>query len=168
MTEILKAETLKQIADIEEMAREIWTDHYVPVVGQQQVDYMLEKFQSERAILNQLSEGYEYYLLMQDGENAGYMAVVPTPETNQLMISKLYVSKSARGGGLGRKMVAFAEDICKEQGLSGVWLTVNKNNRSSIDWYIRSGFKNAGSIVMDIGNGFVMDDYRMEKTVIPL
>jgi hypothetical protein len=27
------------------------------------------------------------------------------------------------------------------------------------------GFRNVGSLVQDIGNGFVMDDYKMEKTV---
>ncbi|QHI70572.1 GNAT family N-acetyltransferase [Tichowtungia aerotolerans] len=166
MTNIIKVETPEQIADTAELAREIWTKHYIPIVGQALVDYMLENFQSEHAIESQLTAGYEYYLIIQNNENAGYIALVPNPEANELMISKLYVSKSVRGQGLGQTMLQFAEDICRERGLTTLWLTVNKNNAGSIKWYIRSGFRNAESIVQDIGNGFVMDDYRMEKTVV--
>ena len=36
---------------------------------------------------------------------------------------------------------------------------------NSIAWYTRMGFRNAGPIVQDIGAGYVMDDYRMEKVV---
>jgi len=42
------------------LAREIWTDHYVPIIGQAQVDYMLDTFQREEAIAAQLAGGYEY------------------------------------------------------------------------------------------------------------
>lgn len=44
-------------------------------------------------------------------------------------------------------------------------LTVNKNNVKAIRAYEKTGFKNIGSLVQDIGNGFVMDDYKMEQTV---
>jgi len=46
-----------------------------------------------------------------------------------------------------------------------MWLTVNKNNSHSIAWYSRMGFTNAGPILQDIGGGFVMDDFRMEKSI---
>jgi len=47
-----------------------------------------------------------------------------------------------------------------------LWLTVNKDNADSIAFYRRVGFRIAGSSVMDIGGGFVMDDYRMVKGVV--
>lgn len=81
------------------------------------------------------------------------------------MISKIYVTKAGRGGGFGRKLLDFAEDVCRERQIPALWLTVNKNNTGSVAWYTRMGFKNAGAIVQDIGAGFVMDDYRMEKTI---
>ncbi len=28
------------------------------------------------------------------------------------------------------------------------------------------GFKNVGPLVTDIGNGYIMDDYQMEKTIL--
>jgi ribosomal protein S18 acetylase RimI-like enzyme len=81
------------------------------------------------------------------------------------MISKLYVRKSERGHGLGKKTLRFVENLGLQRGITRIWLTVNKNNAHSIAWYSRMGFRNAGSIIQDIGGGFVMDDFRLEKTI---
>jgi diamine N-acetyltransferase len=165
MTELTRVQTQEQISNIVNLAREIWTDHYVPIIGQKQVTYMLDKFQSQEAITAQLAGGYEYYIVTHDGQSMGYLAIVPNGDEDALMISKIYVTKSGRGRGLGRRMLSFAEEICRERRIKTLWLTVNKQNTDSIAWYIRMGFRNAGPIVQDIGAGFVMDDYRMEKTV---
>ena len=165
MTELTRVQTREQISNIVNLAREIWTDHYVPIIGQEQVAYMLDKFQSRDAITAQLADGYEYYIVTLDGQSMGYLAVVPDDDEDALMISKIYVTKPGRGRGLGRRMLAFAEDVCRQRRIKTLWLTVNKHNTDSIAWYTRMGFRNAGAIVQDIGAGFVMDDYRMEKTV---
>ena len=59
----------------------------------------------------------------------------------------------------------FIERLCRDRGLDFLWLTVNKGN-PSVQAYQRLGFSIAAEIVMDIGGGFVMDDYRMEKPVV--
>ena len=43
------------------------------------------------------------------------------------------------------------------------YLTVNKYNSSSIEVYKKRGFEITDAAVTDIGSGFVMDDYIMEK-----
>ncbi len=163
MTDMSRVRSREQISEVANLAREIWTDHYVPIIGQEQVDYMLAKFQSEPAIGTQLSEGYEYYMASRNGKCAGYMAIVPDAGTGMLLISKFYVLAAERGQGIGRTMLELAEAVCRERKLGALWLTVNKNNARSIAWYLRMGFRNRGSIVQDIGGGFIMDDYRMEK-----
>ncbi|NCA83730.1 MAG: GNAT family N-acetyltransferase, partial [Opitutae bacterium] len=56
-----RVESAEPIAAVAALAREIWTQHYVPIIGAAQVEYMLEKFQSAEAIARQLAgEGYEY------------------------------------------------------------------------------------------------------------
>jgi RimJ/RimL family protein N-acetyltransferase len=70
-----------------------------------------------------------------------------------------------RGKGYGGKTVEFLESLAREDGFKKITLTVNKYNSGSIKAYEKMGFKNVGSIVQDIGNGFVMDDYKMEKAV---
>jgi len=161
MIEIKKVISEQDVVDVAALAREIWTTHYVPIIGQAQVDYMLKKFQSFAVIMQQLQEGYEYYL----ADSSGYLAVVSDSAASSLMISKIYVKSGLRGQGIGRRMLDFAESLCRERELTILWLTVNKHNADSIAWYERMGFVNAGALVQDIGCGFVMDDFKMVKTL---
>ena len=160
---IVEVQSKEQVAEVARLADITWREHYIPIIGQAQVDYMLEKFQSEEAIADQIANGYEYFLLTEDGEGRGYLAVVKDENESSLFLSKIYVAKASQGKGYGRKLLAYAEDLCRQQNLKTLWLTVNKNNTTSIDWYLRMGFRNTGPIVQDIGGGFIMDDYRMEK-----
>ena len=164
-TNLVRVCSDEHISEVARLAREIWQEHYVSIIGRKQVEYMLEKFQSEQAIREQLAGGYEYYIAAHDGRNEGYMAVMPNIREATLMMSKIYVRKSARGCGIGRKMLAFAEDLCRRRSIKAICLTVNKNNSHSIQWYSRMGFVNTGPTIQDIGAGFVMDDYRMEKII---
>ena len=165
MIELRRIESEADIVEVARLAREIWEEHYVPIIGQAQVDYMLDKFQSEKAIDDQLAHGYEYYLAVSNGRSSGYVALAHDPDESTLMISKIYVQKAHRGRGYGKKMLELAEELCRERGAARLWLTVNKNNSQSIAWYERMGFVNAGPCVTDIGDGFVMDDFRMEKAI---
>ena len=162
-----RVDSVESIAEVAGLALEIWQEYYVPIVGQKQVDYMLEQFQSERAVAAQLAQSFEYYLVCQNRGNAGYFAVVPDAEKAALMLSKIYVRKSERGHGLGKKILEFIEDLGQKRGIKMLWLTVNKNNADSIAWYSLMGFRNAGAVIQNIGGGFVMDDFRMEKTLAP-
>lgn len=153
-----------QIGDVVRLAREIWQEHYAGLIGQEQVDYMLAKFQSDAAIAAQIGAGYAYYLMIYDGEPVGYFAVVPEPVASRMLLSKIYISAGVRGKGIGRQALEFVEGLCRQQGLQTLWLTVNKHN-PTLAWYRRRGFSCADSIIQDSGGGFVMDDYRMEKRV---
>ena len=70
-----------------QLAHSIWNDYYVPIIGQEQVNYMLDTFQSVPAITKQLKEGYHYFLAFSDDQALGYTAVVSND--NRLMLSKL-------------------------------------------------------------------------------
>ncbi len=155
--------TEHQIEIVESLAREIWPEHYISIIGRAQVDYMLERFQSKRAVLLQMKRGILYFLIQEDNEWIGYMAV--HPKGHELFLSKIYIKSSRRGKGYGRKAVQFAETLANERSLNKIVLTVNKNNLNSIKAYEKLGFKKTASLIQDIGNGFVMDDYRMEKSV---
>ena len=147
------------------LAHKIWNQHYVPIIGQDQVDYMVAKFQSESSISNQLKEGYLYFLIEYENKACGYLALDPNQETRKLMISKIYVDVDFRGHQLGAKLLEFTLEKAINKGFKTIWLTVNKNNINSIRWYQKKGFEIKDKIQIDIGNGFIMDDYLLEKTV---
>lgn len=60
-----------------------------------------------------------------------------------------------------------AEELARENGLGTVFLYVNRGNLNSVAAYRRSGFVVTERKVIDIGSGFVMDDYRMEQVLTP-
>lgn len=153
-----------QLALVEEMAAVIWQEHYTPIIGSDQVFYMLDKFQSVRAMREQLGQGYEYYVIKKENQRVGYLSFVK--RVDALFLSKVYVLKSFRRLGIGRAAMDFVEKSAIERNCSKVSLTVNKNNRNSIKAYEKAGYRNIESIVMDIGEGYVMDDYKFEKDIV--
>lgn len=161
---LVRVESREQIAAVAALARETWTRHYTPIIGAAQVAYMLERFQSAEAIARQIAEeGFEYYL----EPDAGYLALVPDVPARRVLLSKIYVREDRRGTGLGRAMVDWAQTRCAQLGCRELWLTVNKHNSGSIAFYERMGFHKTQAVVTGIGNGYVMDDWRMAKTVTP-
>ena len=163
MTDIKKANKTGDYELIEKLADIIWREHYIPIVGKPQIDYMLDKYQSVNAISNQVVEGYEYYTVFNKELPVGYMAL--RRESEHLFLSKIYVLRGYRGKGIGKKMMTFISNKATVYQLKFIRLTVNINNINSIKAYERLGFENVGPLVTDIGNGFVMDDYVMVKEI---
>jgi len=151
----------KAISQVAKLAKEIWNQHYLPIIGNEQVDYMLDKFQSENAIEQQIAEGYKYYLIidkkLDDQVESGYFSVKGKGE--KLFLSKLYVLDYCRGKGIGKQAINFIKSSFDNPVIQ---LTVNKSNSDSITFYKKVGFEIIDDVEMDIGNGFVMDDYVME------
>lgn len=160
-----EAVTDVQIEVTAALADVIWHEFFPSVLSTEQIDYMVEKFQSARAMKEQISsEGYRYYLLFGGGERVGYIAVRPDSD-GRLFLSKLYIKKEHRGKGYATEVFEFLKGYCRENGLSSVWLTVNRHNDGAVSVYEKRGFKKIGEGVTDIGNGFVMDDFYFQLDV---
>lgn len=148
-----------EIAAVARLAAEIWTQHYTPIIGAEQVAYMLGKFQNEGAISAQIAEGYAY-TLWNTSSPVGYLSLLHKEDC--LFISKIYLLHSERGKGYGKQMMHYAEAEATANKHKYIRLTVNKYNAKSIAAYEKLGFIKKREVVFDIGNGYVMDDYEME------
>ena len=156
--------TPEGVEAIAALGAEIWQEHYLPLLGPEQVAYMVEKFQSVSAVSEQLrSGGYCYWLILWEGAACGYCGFVKEPE--RLFLSKLYLKKEFRGRGISRFVL---EALKKEaKGRRSIYLTVNKYNASSIAVYEKLGFCRIDAVKTPIGGGFYMDDYIMELPLQP-
>ena len=163
MIEIVRAKTTQQFDLIAKLAFEIWNEHYIPIIGKAQVAYMVAKFQTSEVMQEQANEGYEYYLINYDSKPVGYLSI--QKRVTELFLSKIYILNSYRGKKIGKEAFIFIDHRARELYCKSIALTVNKNNTNSIHAYEKIGFKKTEAIVMDIGNGFVMDDYRMVKNL---
>lgn len=144
---------------VEALAFPIWREHYTPIIGAAQVEYMLQKFQTVKGMREQVAQGVLYFLLqVPEGGSMGFLAV--TPKSGELYLNKLYLLKEHRGKGYARQALRFLMGMAREKGFSRITLAVNKWN-PAVKAYEALGFRNAGPVVTDIGGGFLMDDYRM-------
>ncbi|MBQ4384383.1 MAG: GNAT family N-acetyltransferase [Kiritimatiellae bacterium] len=138
------------------LATDILREHYDPILGKAQNNYMLEKFQSVDAINHQLESGYQYYFVRAAGRDIGFLAFYPRGEA--MYLSKLYLLKDERGKGYSRLIVEFVVGKAREASLGSVELNVNKHN-DAIPAYESLGFRRVRAEKNDIGSGYFMDDY---------
>lgn len=152
------SETVKKLSDF---AGKIVREHFDPIIGPDQNSYMIARFQSAEAIHEQIvSGGYRYYIVQADGCWAGFIAFYPRGE--RMYLSKFYLDRAFRGRGIAGKMFAFIREETAKEGLSAIFLNVNRFNADVIAVYHHFGFHCVRMEKNDIGNGFVMDDYVME------
>lgn len=155
---------VKNITKLANLASEIWHEYWVEILTPEQIDYMVENFQSEKSISNQIkNENYIYFFINVDNENAGYIGL--SKKQDHMFLSKLYIKKEFRHKGLGTKAFDFIKNFAKENNYTNIILTVNKYNTNTINAYKKWQFKEIDSVVTDIGNGFVMDDYIIEYCI---
>ena len=164
----VRFEAVKTDADQEKLAKladEIWHEYWPALIGAAQTDYMVEQFQSLEAIKRDMAEhAYEYWFVVDEaGKTVGYTGGRDEPETSRYFISKIYLLAEERSKHYASQIIEFYVELCRNRDLHSMYLTVNKHNELGIRAYLGKGFVTIESVVNDIGNGFVMDDYVMEK-----
>jgi len=156
--------TDREIDRVVTLAREIWREHYTPIIGSDQVSYMLAQIHTKSTIRNEIDNlKYSYFLVREHDLDAGYLGVQVGDQ--RVFLSKIYIRYRLRGRGIGKATMAFVREFARLHGLSKISLTVNKYNCDTIEAYQSLGFQKTGSVVSDIGAGYVMDDYLMETRV---
>lgn len=153
----------EDISTVQQLAREIWEEHYLPIIGQQQIDYMLDLFYSTEKIQKELEDGVFWEILYLENEAIGYL--VCEVEEENIQLSKLYLKSKVRGKGLGKFLIDRSIEIAKENNKNSIRLNVNKNNTQSIAFYERVGFLKVEAGVFDIGSGYFMDDFIYEMKI---
>ena len=177
---------VRNASDQERLARlagQIWREYWPAHIGKAQTEYMVERFQSLEAIKRDMSEnGYEYWFIvadedeMDDGQVAraqwgrivGFTGGHDEPQSNRFFVSKIYLLAEARGHHYATRTIGFYSALCHARGFRAMYLPVNKHNELAIRAYRGTGFDVIDSVETDIGEGFVMDDYIMEKQVRPV
>ena len=83
------------------------------------------------------------------------------PDSGFLRVHKIYIHPEAQGKGLGRSLINHAIDVAFDLDLTSIHLNVNRFNKA-VDFYKNIGFKVIGEEDIDIGKGYLMEDFIME------
>ena len=150
---------------LRDLAGTIWRRHYAGIVSAEQIDFMLARRFSDEALQAWVGAADRWLeVLRVDGAPVGYCSSEAEAEHPEaLTLRQLYLLESHRVRGLGRFMLGHVESRARTLGKSAVRLQVNKRNATALAFYRAAGFSVREAAVFDIGDGFVMDDYVMEK-----
>lgn len=159
--EIITCQNNDMLKEVADCANEIWHEYFPFLLTEDQINYMVKKFQSFEAMEDQTKhDHYKYYQVLKDQKMIGYIGLKFEPD--RLFLSKLYLKKEARGNHYASEMLDFIFEEAKKQCYTSVYLTCNKHNTNSLAVYDKKGFVKIDEDVTDIGNGYVMDDYIYE------
>jgi len=163
-TSFLTLDTPESLRIVRDIAAEVWPKTFAPILPPEQIPYMMNMMYAPEVMERELREGYHFAALLVDGEPSGYVswsACADHPGTAKL--HKVYLLTKCHGRGFGRMLLDYAAEMCRAAGFEWLRLNVNKHNERAISVYIKNGFVTVESVKNDIGGGFYMDDYVMEK-----
>lgn len=163
---MIRQATLNDVNDIIEIAEKSWASVYLDILSRTQYDYMLSSFYNEEAISRLISEGKQIFVMFNFGDKTvGFASYqLDYPETGTCKIHKLYLSPDVQKTGGGKALVNYIEEVALANDCTTLTLNVNKYNPAK-GFYEKVGFNNVKAEVIDIGQGYVMDDFVMEKPV---
>ncbi len=153
---ILRKATLEDIPLIQEIAEEAWRPTYGHILTEEQTLYMIPLMYNTELISSQI---HLFSIVESDGSAIGYCAFEKTSETDG-KLHKLYLRPSVKQKGAGSFIIEQISHQARLMGLTSIYLNVNKHN-SAVEFYLKKGFIKDHEMVLDIGNGYVMDDYVM-------
>jgi ribosomal protein S18 acetylase RimI-like enzyme len=146
---------------VREIAQITWPITYREILSSEQLDYMFEWMYNLETLQNQVEEGQLFYVLKENGKPLGFIGLeLLTTKKNEIKIQKIYVLPDAQGKGVGRKLIEKAIEIAQESGIENVILNVNRFNKA-VSFYQKIGFKITSEVNIDIGKGYLMEDYIM-------
>lgn len=149
---------------IKELAHAIWPHTYGQILSAGQLDYMLEAFYSEPALLdNYLEKGHRFLLVKEGAVNLGFASYEHNYKgRNITRIHKIYLLPETQGKGIGRLLIEEIEKIALENGAEALSLNVNRFNNAR-HFYNKIGFEIVGEEDIELDHGYLMEDYIMEK-----
>jgi ribosomal protein S18 acetylase RimI-like enzyme len=151
----------EDIPAVGELAARIWRRHYRAIISDAQIDYMLELMYAPDALRKQLASGQRFHLLFHDDTLAGF-AGIENKNAEGWFLHKFYIDQDKARMGLGKTLMEHLLHIHAPKTLS---LHVNRKNIDAINFYFRHGFSIDRLIVTDIGNGYIMDDFVMKRSL---
>ena len=152
----LKSES--DVKELSELASKIWNAYYPSIIGQRQVNYMLKKMYSAKSLKKQtMNKRHIFTGAYLNNEMAGFISYSKTSEED-FFLHKLYIKTEIHSKGIGRALFDFTFG---NKNFKTIRLTVNRKNVKAINFYFKKGFIIEKIIDIDIGEGFVMNDFVM-------
>lgn len=148
---------------IRDIAERTWPATYGHVLSAAQLDYMLQKGYSGEMLTSDYNQGTCFLLVEENGRFLAFAAFRHDfKEKGRTHIQKIYVLPEAQGKDIGRMLMREMEKRAIEKGSHKMTLNVNRANKAQ-HFYARLGYGIVEIVDIPIGDGYLMEDFVMEK-----
>ena len=152
---------------IQKLAHETWNKCYPGIIPVEQIEYMLQRGYGLKTLKSEITEGkIRFEQILVEGKPIGFASHGPTDRLKEIKIHKLYIHPHHQRQGHGGCLIDHIANKCRAEGIETLVLAVNKRNTPAINSYIKNGFRQREAVIVDIGDGYIMDDYIMEKSLL--
>lgn len=156
--------TAEDIKTIQEITYITWPITYGKILSKSQLDYMLDLFYSDEALIKQIKNKEQlFYLISEDEATLGFIGIEHNYKDEAITkIHKIYLLPETQGKGIGKKVIEKIEKMALENHSTALSLNVNRFN-TALSFYKKIDFEVVDEVNIEIGNGYLMEDYVMEK-----
>jgi ribosomal protein S18 acetylase RimI-like enzyme len=158
--------SVADIKTIQNIANTTWPITYGTILSKEQLDYMMNLFYSEASLAKQIENQEQlFYIAYEESKALAFIGIEHHYKKQAITrIHKIYILPETQGKGIGKKMIDFVEKAAKENYSTALSLNVNRFNKA-LHFYQKIGFEITAEENIEIGNGFLMEDYAMEKPI---
>jgi diamine N-acetyltransferase len=158
----IKKASKADIATIQQLVEDIWPEAYGTIISAEQIVYMLKLFYDDDALAAQMDNGHQFIFAVENETVLGFasFSVKSNDDPNTFRLHKLYVLPQQQTKGVGSFLLDNIYATMKKYSADSLELNVNKYN-SAKEFYLKKGFAILREEVIDIGEGYLMDDYVM-------
>ena len=156
--------TVNDIDLIRELTFKVWPQTYSSSISKEQIDYMLEMMYSKKSLADQIAEGSKFIIVQDNNKPVGF-ASYKQVESAIYKLDKIYILKTQQGKGTGKFVIEYILQQIKKTGATSLQLQVNRHNKNAKSFYKKNGFSVIQEADFEIGNGYFMNDYVMEKKI---
>jgi len=165
----MENEVIIRFADSEDintigfLAHEIWPKTYGQILSEAQLQYMLQLNYSPASLKRQMQVQKHQFLLAElDEESVGFASFSAAGIAGVYKLQKIYVRTDIQGKGIGKALIDAVAEAIEPLKATSLRLNVNRHNKAKT-FYEKFGFNVIAEEDIDIGNGYFMNDYVMEK-----
>ena len=157
--------TPADFATVASLGERIWRQHYASIISLAQIEYMLAGRYTPEKLAAYVGASDRWLFVVRDhGAPVGYFSYAHT-SPDEMKLEQLYLLAETRGRGLGARMMSHVEGHARDLGCTRVVLTVNRHNTGAIAMYEHRRYAVREAAVFDIGGGYVMDDFIMQRSL---
>ena len=160
----LKQASTADLNTIQEIVNKTWPITYGEILSKEQLDYMMDLIYSDESLIKQIQNQEQlFYIVNEETSVIAFIAIEHNYKNEAVTrIHKIYILPEAQGKGIGKLLIDAVQKLATENNSTSLSLNVNRFNKA-LAFYQKLGFEIIAEENIEIGNGYLMEDYKMEK-----